>query len=258
MRDNFTADWSFGIKGAIENIVRNNFPQDLRSWPLLQTFDFEAYSLPCNYMVILLKDKLSGITSGPGVAKEFPDNDFPSLPPKPNEIELWQFYLRNKFRLRAEDAALLIPIHDSGKNSAAEDYTLFTLEEQMFWDLQIRFIVSSYKAHSQATMTTKPDQPNSITYYVTGTNSRVNINSQDSSVNTVTTESSPVFIQLREALNQIGDTKKREKISSSIDSLESSCGTKDFVRYYQQFMSVIADHMAVFGPFLPALAGLLT
>jgi hypothetical protein len=127
----------------------------------------------------------------------------------------------------------------------------------MFWDLQIKFIVSIYKAHKQSTMTTKPDQPVSITYNVTGTNSRVNINSKDSSVNTVTTVSSQVFVQLRDALRQIDDPKEREQISSSIDSLESSCGTRDFIWNYQQFMSVIADHMTVFMPFLPALARLL-
>ena len=76
MRDNFALDWAIGIMGAIENIVRNIFPQDLRTWPLLQTFDFEAYSLPNDYMAILLKDKLSGVPAGPGVAKPFPFKNF--------------------------------------------------------------------------------------------------------------------------------------------------------------------------------------
>jgi len=257
MRDNFTADWAFGIKAAIQNIVRNNFPQDLRSWPLLQAFDFEAYSMPFNHMAIVLKDKLSGIPTGPGTSKEFPCNDFPSLPPKHSDIELWQFYLRNKFSLKPEDAVFLIPVHDSGKNSATEDYKLFDVEEQMFWDAQIRFVVSSYKAHMQANMTTKPDQPVSITYNVSGTNTRVNINSQDSSVNTVKIESSRIFIQLREALNQVRNADDRKKIESSIGELESSLGTSKFVSRYQQFMSAIANHITVFGPLLPALAGLL-
>ena len=257
MRDNFTADWAFGIKGAIENIVRNNFPQDLRSWPLLQTFDFEAYSMPFNYMVIVLKDKLSGIPAGPSAAKEFPFSDNPSLPPKRSDIELWQFYLRNKFNLTPEDAVFLIPVHDSGKNSATEDYKLFDIEEQVFWDAQIRLVVSSYKAHIQANMTTKPDQPVSITYNVSGTNTRVNINSQDSSVNTIKIESSKIFVQLREALDQVHNADDRKTIESSIEGLESSLGTSEFISRYQQFMSVIANHITVFGPLLPALARLL-
>ncbi len=100
MRDHFTADWAFGITGAIENLIRENFPQDLRSWPLLGSFDFEAYELPNQYMAFILKDKLAGITAGPGTAKSFPYSDHPTLPPRVEEIELWQFYLKDKFDLR--------------------------------------------------------------------------------------------------------------------------------------------------------------
>lgn len=107
MREHFTADWAFGIIGAIENIVRSNFSQDLRNWPLLQSFDFEAYELPNQYMAFVFRDKLAGIPSGPSVAKPFPYEDHPALPPQVGEIELWQFYLRDKFSLREEDAAFL-------------------------------------------------------------------------------------------------------------------------------------------------------
>ncbi len=258
MRNNFTTDWAFGIKGAIENIVRNHFPNDLRTWPLLQTFDFEAYSLPGNYMAIILKDKLSGIPAGPGIAKDFPFQDFPSLPPKHGDIELWQYYLRSKFKLRAEDAAFLIPIRDSGRNDAGADYDLFDLEEQMFWNAQIHLVITTYKAHTQATMTAKPNQPTSITYNVSGTNTRVNINSKDSSVNTATIDSSRVFFQLREAISQVEDPHERKRVESSIEALESSFGTSEFLGQYQQFISTISNHITVFGPLLPALASLLS
>ena len=43
MRNNFTKDWALGIQGAIESIVRENFPQYLRIWPLLHAFSYEAY-----------------------------------------------------------------------------------------------------------------------------------------------------------------------------------------------------------------------
>lgn len=257
MRDNFTADWAFGIKGAIENIVRNAFPQDLRTWPLLQTFNFEAYSLPKDYMAIILKDKLSGVPAGPGIAKPFPYEDFPSIPPSPSDIELWQFFLRSKFDLRDEDAAFIIPVHDCGKNSAAEDFKLFSPEEQFFWDHQIRYVVSTYKAKVQATMTTKPAQPTNITYNVTGTNSRVNINSNDSSINVVKTETTQIFTQLRDLLGEVENIEERERIASSVDSMEATVGTKDFLGHYQQFMSFISNHITVFTPLLPALAGLL-
>lgn len=257
MRDNFTADWAFGIRGAIENIVRNAFPQDLRTWPLLQTFNFEAYSLPNDYMVVVLKDKLSGVTAGPGVAKQFPYKDFPNIPPRPSDIELWQFFLRSKFDLRDEDAAFIIPVHDSGKNSAAEDYKLFSPEEQLCWDQQIRYVVSSYKAKQQATMTTSPAQPVNITYNVSGTNTRVNIDSVDSSVNVVNTETTQIFSQLRKLLDKVENTEERERIECSVDSMEATVGTKNFLTHYQQFMSFISNHITVFSPLLPALAELL-
>lgn len=46
----FPVDWAFGVRGAVESIVRTRFSGDLRSWPLLQAFDLEAYELPHNYM----------------------------------------------------------------------------------------------------------------------------------------------------------------------------------------------------------------
>lgn len=258
MRQHFTADWAFGIRGAIENIVRSNFLQDLRNWPLLQTFNFEAYKIVDDYMVIVLKDKLSGMPAGPGNAKDFPFLDYPTIPPKAAEIDLWQFYLRNKFSLREEDAPFLIPIRDSGKNDASQDYNLFTPEEQYFWNQQISYVVSRYKAHIQSAIQTKPDQPINITYNVSGSNTRVNINSTDSSVNVINTESIKIFSDLRAVLEKIEKKEEREKISQSIDVMEQSVGSSSFINRYQEFMAIIANHITVFSPFIPALTTLLS
>ncbi len=257
MREHFTADWAFGITGAIENSVRRNFPQDLRNWPLLGAFDFEAYEVPNNYMAFIFKDKLSGIPAGPGVPKPFPYSDHPSLPPQIDQIELWQFYLREKFSLREEDAAFLIPIRDSGKHDAPEDYALFTPEEQLFWNRQITYVISRYKAYLQSLDEQEPRQPQSITYVASGTNARVNVNSADSSVNVINAEASEVFDQLRERLTQIEDDVKREEIATTIDNMESAYGSGNFLPWYKEFMAVMADHVTVFAPFLPALTNLL-
>lgn len=257
MRSNYVADWAFGIKGAIENIVRNNYPQDLRTWPLLQTFNFEGYKLSEKYMVIILFDKLSGIAAGPGTLKEFDFNQHPQIPPLPKDLEIWQFYLRQKWELKNEDAAFLIPIYDSGKNSALEDYKLFTPDEQYFWDQQITYIVHRYKTYLQTILSSKPSQPNNIIYNVSGTNARVNINSKDSSTNIVNTETTYLFSQMRDLLDQISNEGDRQKIAEAIDGMEISCGSNDFVMRYQKFMSLLADHITIFAPFLPALAELL-
>lgn len=258
MRQHFTADWAFGIRGGIENIVRSNFPQDLHNWPILQNFNFEAYKIAQDYMVIILTDKLTGIPSSPGEAKDFPYSDHPSIPPKVTEIDLWQFYLRDKFSLREEDAPFLIPIRDSGKNDALQDYNLFTPEEQHFWNQQISHVVARQKTHIQSGTQMAPNQPTNITYNVSGSNTRVNINSTDSSVNVINTESLQIFNDLRELLPKIENEKERNEISKSIDSMEQSVGGNSFMTCYQDFMSIVANHMTVFAPLMPALSALLS
>ena len=70
----------------------------------------------------------------------------------------------------------------------------------------------------------------------------------------VTTE---LFENLRELALEIENVKEREKISESINAMESTAGTKTFITHYQQFMSVISNHISVFKALLPALASLL-
>jgi len=212
MRESFTADWAFGIRGAIESVVRTNFPQEVRSWPLLQTFDFEAYALPENYVLLILKDKLSGFSAGPGSCSAFPHAGLPVLPPKVSEIELWQFYLRSKFSLREEDAPFLVPVKDSGKSDASKDYELFSTEEQIFWNRQLTYIVVRYESRMQAITMQPPAQPASIIYNLSGTGARVNVNSTDSSVNVISTEVLKVFAQVREVVSQIPDPNARHEI----------------------------------------------
>ncbi len=185
MRNNFGADWAFGVKGAIENVVRKSFPSELRRWPLLQTFDFESYLIGDSHFIVVLRDKLSGIPSGFD-PKAFPYNDHPSLPATPQNVETWQSYLFVKFALRPEDAALVLPIHNSGKSSAGEDYDLFSSEEKAVWDLQLRLTVARQQTMIQPIPSSAPQAPVNITYNVSGTNVRVNTNSVDSSTqNTV-------------------------------------------------------------------------
>ena len=258
MREHFTADWAFGIRGAIEKIVRFNYPQDLRAWPLLVAFDFEAYALTENYVVLILKDKLSGITAGPGICSPFPHAGSPALPPRVSDIELWQFFLRTKFILREEDAPFLVPVKDSGKNDASRDYELFSAEEQLFWNRQISYVVSRYKSHLQAMKEQSPVQPTNITYNVSGTGARVNINSTDSSVNIVSTEVSEVFTQIREAVALIPDSSQRGEVERAVNEMEQAHGTSSFLQKYQAFITSAANHMTILAPVIPAVTGLLT
>lgn len=256
MRDDFTALWAFNFVGKIERGVREVFPQHLHRWPLTRTFNFEPYKLPSEHMAFILRDKLSGIPVGPSVPQPFPYSDHPSLPPRTEEIELWQFYLRDKFGLWEEDAAFIVPIRDSGQ-SVSEDYDLFSPEEKMFWSQQISYVILRCKAYLESLDEQQPRPPQNITLVASGTNARQYFNSADSSVNVIGAEASEVFDRLRERLDQFEDEIEREEIATAIDNMESAYGSDDFQSRYKEFMALMADHVTVFGPFLPALALLL-
>ncbi|MDM0071850.1 hypothetical protein [Variovorax sp. J31P207] len=259
MRQHFLVDWAFGIRGAIEGLVRQNFPQDLRQWPLLQAFDFEGFQLDENYAVIVLKDKLSGVPAGGDELRRFNHQGAPALPPRVEDIQLWQFFFRTKLELRNEDGAFLIPIHDSGKSGAPADFDLFSVAEQFFWNQQLQFVVANYKAHLHAMNNQAPTPPSQVTYNVSGSNARVNINSADFSQNIVQAQSSAeVFALIGEAVSKIADRDAREALASSAKQMQEAHGTKTFLEKYQRFMSSASDHATVLAPIFAPLAGLLT
>ncbi|AEC21013.1 putative pANL2 [Pusillimonas sp. T7-7] len=208
-------------------------------------------------MVLILKDKLSGIITGPGNCTAFPYTDIPTLPPRVSDIELWQFYLRKKFVLREEDFPFLIPVRDCGKSDPKQDFTLFSAEEQLFWHKQISYVISRYKGHRESMMKPTPLQHTSITYNLTGTGARVNVDSIDLSVNKISVENSNVFAQVRDAVAQIPDLSVREEIEQIVNEMERAHGSSDFLQKYQAFVTAAANHITILGPVIPALSGLL-
>lgn len=262
MRNNFGVDWAFGIRGAIENVVRSAFPGELRLWPLLTAFNFESYLVGSFHAVILLRDKLSGIPSGFD-PKPFPFTEHPPVPVTTKDAEVWQSYLFAQFRLRGEDAAIIIPVHDSGKNSAAQDYELFSSEEKAIWDFQLRLTVARQKTMIQPAPSSSPEAPVHITYNVSGTNARVNIGSTDSSVNVAQETSPQVFEELLSAVRAANiDAERIHLLENAILEMQQAYGESTFLPKYRAFMAVLADHIQVFGPivapYLPTLAALIT
>jgi hypothetical protein len=266
MRDHFGVDWAFGIRGGIESVVRSQFPSMLRLWPLLQAFNFDAYSIGDRWLVIVLKDKLNGIPAGNSKLLPFPRSDHPPLPPTSENVAGWQSYLTAAFQLRNEDAAMILPIHDSGRHGADADYDLFTDEEKLLWDLQLRLIVARQKAGIDGGAPPGPSTPTHITYYVTGSNARVNINSRDSSVNVVNDPSAEVFEQLLKAIGaSAADAAEKAKLEASVREMRDAYGSPGFVDAYVRFTAIMADHIQILGPlvpivapYLPALARLLS
>jgi len=101
---------------------------------------------------------------------------------------------------------------------------------------------------------------NNYTNHVTGDNARVNINSVDNSSNYASkVEVSPIFGQLKELLNSsdIPDAEG-QNIRLSIEKMEAAQTKQGLMEGYQSFMGHAANHITVFSPLLPALAGLLS
>ena len=251
----FPADWAFGFRGALEKTVREHCPQLLRSWPLLQSFNFEAYTLPNNYALIVLFDKLSGVPAGAAVPSLFQHTGHPLLPPTVEDIPLWQFYIRQTLGLTPCDAGFLVPVYNSGKSDASADYAIFTAQEKFYWHHQLVHILSEQKLWLESIM--KSASSNATTYNVTGPNARLNVGSTDNSTNVIATDNAELFNQLRTLVESVSDQAARTAIASAVDDMQQSAGRTAFTHHYARFISVAADHVGLFAPLLPALSRLL-
>jgi hypothetical protein len=255
-RDSFCADWAFGIRGAIENFVRRAYPSELRRWPLLQTFDFDGFAAGDSHFVIIMREKLGGIVAGPGVPKPFPHSDHPSLPPTPANVDEWLSYLHRRFKLRSDDIAMILPIHDSRRPDPRADFALFTDGERNLWNHQLNVGISRQVAGMNVSPQSSP--PPHVTYNVSGANARVYIGSTDVSVNITTGVEPELFAEMLATIRAtVVDTSGRAAVEQAVEALRRDYGKSTFADSYQAFMSVLADHIQVWAPILaPYLPGL--
>jgi len=104
----------------------------------------------------------------------------------------------------------------------------------------------------------RTQSPSHIVYNLIGPNSRVNIQSSDSSTNIVNVETSALFEALRKTLDgSIADQALQHRLRETINAMQASAGTRSFSERYKDFIALAADHVTVFAPFLPALTQLL-
>lgn len=90
-----------------------------------------------------------------------------------------------------------------------------------------------------------------------GANSRINLASSDSSTNTVNAEQ--LFNQVETAIRDLQVEKRdEESLLEALDDMRKGHARGSFSTAYAKFVTLAADHMTVFGPFLPAIAALLT
>lgn len=94
-----------------------------------------------------------------------------------------------------------------------------------------------------------------ITYHLQD-NARVNINSTDQSVNSITVTQKQLFTTIRDTVAQQIAGEDQQTILTKLDELEHAQGTKSFSEKFTAFLAVTADYITVLGPFMPALAEL--
>lgn len=141
------ANWAFGLQGAIENVVQENFPGEVHRWPLLRTFNFDCYSWRDEYWVLILKDKLSGIPAG-GKIDPIGD-DAPEDAPSEETLVTWIKFLTERLGLRVQDAFAFIPINYPARNNALEEFKQWSEDEKALWHNCVVFAVRQhyYRIH---------------------------------------------------------------------------------------------------------------
>ncbi len=145
MNESYYFDWAFATINEFQRIVQNNFPQDSYRWPTLKSFDFEAFAINDKFVLIQLKDKISGIYSGyTGPLKKIITNkNTPKENPNISNLNQWQSYLFSEITIRPQDAIIIIPIPSIGRgNSVEEDWSKYTDEEKVFWHMQIEINIT--------------------------------------------------------------------------------------------------------------------
>ncbi|MFZ0943668.1 MAG: hypothetical protein WB930_09235 [Syntrophobacteraceae bacterium] len=107
-----------------------------------------------------------------------------------------------------------------------------------------------------------PGIPNIHHYYnihSSGISSRVNISSEDKSINIFNMPSKSIFQDMRNAIQEnVKIENEREQIISKISELENEKeGSEGFKFKYAELIQLTANYTTILGPFLPALTKML-
>jgi hypothetical protein len=107
--------------------------------------------------------------------------------------------------------------------------------------------------HQSAIIRNRPKEPPmNQTFNVQGPNARVNIDSVDNSTNVV--HQGVPFLELRKAIESgVSDGVERTAILQRLSELEGATDRESGSKKYQAFIAAAANHMALVGPYLPAL-----
>jgi len=145
MRKHFLVDWAFASQGSVEKVVQTNFAHEAHRWPLLRSFDSEGYIWNSTHLIVILRDKLSGIPAV-GSRKTLEDPNAPTEAPTLANLGVWQSYMRSKFAVKAQDMVIIIPIVDKGPN-VENDWAEWAESDKQLWHRQIEFNITQHFYH---------------------------------------------------------------------------------------------------------------
>jgi hypothetical protein len=104
----------------------------------------------------------------------------------------------------------------------------------------------------------KKSEGSTTIYNVQGENARVNVNSNDHSVNVVTKSKEEFFATLQQRIEAgVPEGEERTKILTALTALEESHDKPAFAQRYTDFIATAANHVALLTPFIPALSEML-
>jgi hypothetical protein len=102
----------------------------------------------------------------------------------------------------------------------------------------------------------KPTSPITITQ--TGDNAKVNIDSEDNSININNIDLSRFEDIKRILTTEISDEAEQKNCLNSLNELQESVGKQSYIEKYKQFIATVANHMAIIYPFIPYLTTFIT
>lgn len=92
---------------------------------------------------------------------------------------------------------------------------------------------------------------------ISGTQARVNINTEDNSINTMNPENKELFEKLFSKLQEIDNESIKENALAIAKEMQLNINKPTFKEKYQQFISTVANYITIISPFIPALTKLL-
>jgi len=102
----------------------------------------------------------------------------------------------------------------------------------------------------------KKEEYSSVTYHLSGNNTRIYHDSVDNSSNVVSGAIEGIlFSSLVKVIEE--QLSGNLALIDLVKEMERNQGRKDFTSAYQNFIAAAANHMTVFAPFLPALSQIL-